>query len=233
MKNKHYVIRLGGSLISAEAGKINHDYLKSFRDFLLKRHQESGDSFVIICGGGRQCRSYQQGAKDLNPEITKTDLDWIGIFTNNLHAQVVRTIFPEALTHEKVITSLENAKGVNTPFVVVGAEAPGHSSNYDAVEIAQYLGANSIVNLSNVEHVYDSDPRINPEAKKYDKLTWKEYLEFIPADWQPGLSTPFDPVSSRRARELGLEVVFMKGDDLENFNNFLNTGEFKGSLIKD
>ena len=228
---KRSVIRLGGSLISVEAGKINHEYLQEFRDLLIRRHRENGEQFAIICGGGKQCRSYQDGALALNSHISKIDLDWIGIYTNNLHAQVIRTIFPAELAHTRIITALEEAKTVEAPFVVVGAEAPGHSSNYDAVEIARHLEAGTIINLSNIEHIYDSDPRTNPDAVKYPKVTWEQYLGFIPTDWKPGLSTPFDPVSSRRAQELGLEVVFMQGDNLDNFAHYLETGEFTGSII--
>lgn len=230
---KRSVIRLGGSLISVEAGVVNEPYLRAFRDLLVREHERTGAHFAVICGGGKLCRSYQTAARNLNPDLEQLEEDWVGIFTNNLHAQVVRAIFPKELTHAAVITDLVGAQGVDSPFVIVGAEAPGHSSNYDAVEIARYLEADSIVNLSNVEFIYDSDPRTNPEAQKYESVSWSEYLGFIPAEWVPGLSTPFDPVSSRRAQELGLEVVFMKGDDLENFERYLTTGEFTGSIIKD
>jgi uridylate kinase len=230
---KRTIIRLGGSLISTTPGQLNEDYLSGFRDSLVRRHRETGEEFVVICGGGRLSRAYQDAVKRLRPDVSRTDLDWVGIFTCNLNAQAVRALFPVEITYPSVVTHLESISTVVAPIVIVGVEEPGHSSNYDAVEIARLLEATTILNLSNIEFIYDSDPRTNPEAKKYESVTWQEYLGFVPEEWHPGLSTPFDPVSSRRAHELGLEVVFMKGDNLENFEHYLETGECTGSIIKD
>ncbi len=230
--NKRTIIRLGGSLISTEPGKLNEEYLAGFRDALVRRHHQTGESFVIICGGGRLSRSYQDATKRLRADIHQKDMDWVGIFTCNLNAQAVRVIFSPKETYPSVITRLADISSVSAPFVIVGVEEPGHSSNYDAVEIANILRAATIVNLSNIEFIYDNDPRVYPDAKKYEEVTWSEYLGFIPEEWHPGLSTPFDPVSSRRAADLGLEVLFMKGDDLDNFARYLDTGEFTGSIIK-
>lgn len=231
MESKKFVIRLGGSLISPEPGMIAVDFLRDFKDLILA-YQIEGYSFSIICGGGKTCRSYQDAAQRISPEhVTNLEMDWIGIFTNNLNAQVVRVIFPKNITHDSVIIKLEDIKKVEKPIAIIGGEAPGHSSNYDAVMIAHHTNAGSIVNLSNIEHIYDSDPRIKFDAKKYDDVTWDQYLTFIPEEWSSGMSTPFDPVSSRKAKELGLSIAFMKGDNLDNLKNYLDGRPFIGSVI--
>lgn len=233
MESKKVVIRLGGSLISPEPGMIAVDFLRDFKNVILE-YQKEGYSFSIICGGGKTCRSYQNAAQRISPDqVTNLEMDWIGIFTCNLNAQVVRSIFPKHITHEQVVTVMEDIKGIDSPIIVLGVEAPGHSSNYDAVEVADYTDSKEIVNLSNIDFIYDADPRTNPGAKKYDRVTWEQYLTFIPEEWSSGLSTPFDPPASRKAKELGLEVAFMKGDNLENLRNYLDGRPFTGSVIHD
>lgn len=109
---------------------------------------------------------------------------------------------------------------------------PGHSSNYAAVLFAQHCGAKTIINLSNIDYVYDTDPRINPQAKSYDHVTWDMYRSFIPKEWTPKLSTPFDPIASVLAQELSLQVVFMKGDSIDPIKNYLETGICIGTIIE-
>jgi uridylate kinase len=50
--------------------------------------------------------------------------------------------------------------------------------------------------------------------------------------WDPGMNTPFDPVASKKAQRMGLKVVIIKGDDLENVERFLAGKEYVGTLIE-
>lgn len=224
------VIKLGGSIVSPTKGDIDSTFLKEFRT-AIEALVSHGHKIAVITGGGKTCRSYQEAAREINPSVRKDDLDWIGIFTNNLHGQVLRASFDPAITHPTVITKIKDVQSVTAPLVIIGAEEPGHSANYPSVQVAEYTGATEIINLSNVEYIYDSDPRENPQAKRFDEVTWEQYLNFIPTEWTPGLNTPFDPVASRRAKELGLSVVFMKGHDLESLQNHLKGRPFVGSII--
>ena len=62
-KKQVYVISVGGSLI-VPTGGIDVKFLKSFREFILKRIKK-GEKFFLISGGGKTCRDYQDAAKKI------------------------------------------------------------------------------------------------------------------------------------------------------------------------
>lgn len=225
------VISLGGSMIVPE--EIDVEFLKEFKNLILS-HVATGKRFLIDTGGGRTCRKYQHAAKEI-VDASKEDLDWIGLTVNNVNAQLVRVIFGKDAC-KKVYYDL-NEKGLRDsireyPIVIGGSLEPGHSSDFDAVLAAKTLGAKKIINLSNIDHVYDSDPKINPNAKKIEKISWAEYRKIIPKEWtHSGLNTPFDPIASEAAEKEGLEVIIMNGKPINNLENYLTGDKFTGTVI--
>jgi uridylate kinase len=221
------IISLGGSMIVPDSLDIN--FLKEFKELILS-HVAQGKKFIIITGGGKTCRNYQNTANDITP-ASKEDLDWIGIATNNLNAEFLRVIFKEQ-AFNKVIIDLSKPFSLDKPIVIGGALEPGHSSDFDAVLAAKTVGAKKIVNLSNIDHVYDSDPKVNPNAKKLETISWADYRNLIPGEWtSAGLSTPFDPIASRTAEEARISVMIMNGKPIDNLARCLNGEKFSGTII--
>ena len=221
------VISLGGSLIIPD--QVDVEFLQSFRKVILDQ-VEKGRKFVIITGGGKVCRRYQNAAKELVSEVAKEDLDWIGIASLKLNAELVRVMFGD-YAHSEVIANLEEPFSSDKPIIIGSAYKPGHSTDTDAVFAAETIKADTIINLSNTDHVYEADPRTNPDAKKFEKISWSEYRSLIPEEWDPGLSTPFDPIASKRSEELGLKVIIMNGKPAQNLQNYLNNEDFLGTTI--
>lgn len=225
-KDETIIISLGGSLIIPD--QIDVEFLKSFKEIVLSQ-VEKGKKFIIVTGGGKVCRRYQDAAKTLsNPP--DDDLDWIGIASLRLNAQLVRVIF-ENNTDKRIIKNFSESFEFTKPIIVGSAYKPGHSTDWDAVLAAKTVGAKRVINLSNTDYVYDSDPKVNPEAKKIEKISWTDYRKLIPTEWNPGLSSPFDPIASEMAEELGLEVSIINGKPIENFEKCLNGESFQGTTI--
>ncbi|MDO8619837.1 MAG: UMP kinase [bacterium] len=221
------IISLGGSIVIPDA--IDTVFIKSFRELILK-HVSAGERFIITVGGGKVCRRYQEASKELGTP-SQEELDWIGIRALMLNAQLIRSIFGE-VAHGTVIIEPSELHSATTPVVIFGAKAPGHSTDFDAVEAAHETGAKRVINLSNIDYAYDKDPREFPDAKKIEKTNWKEFRNILPAEWSPGVNAPFDPVAAKRAEELGLEVAIMNGKNLLNLEHYLSGGEFKGTVIR-
>jgi uridylate kinase len=53
----------------------------------------------------------------------------------------------------------------------------------------------------------------------------------IPKEWDPGLSSPFDPVAAKEAEAIGLEVAIINGAKLEELSNYLDDKPFVGTII--
>src|SRR3989338_5737845 len=221
------IISLGGSLIIPE--ELDVDFLKDFKTLILS-HTQKGKKFVVITGGGEINRRYNKVAKEVGSP-TDEDLDWIGIAALRLNAELLRVIFSEH-AHNRVISNLGTPFSFDKNIVIGSAYEPGKSTDWDAVVAAKNLSAKKIINLSNVDYVYDSDPNTNPNAKKIEKISWTNYRKIIPKEWTSRLSSPFDPVASELAEREGMEVVIMNGKPIENLEKCLNGESFLGTIIK-
>lgn len=221
------VITVGGSLLVPD--EIDTDFINTFTE-LIQDEVSNGTSFFCIAGGGKVCRRYQGALKELSPGVDNETLDWLGIHVTRLNAQLLRMAFGE-LAHSDIILDPTEAEGIEAPVIIGAGWKPGWSTDYDAVHIAETIGADSVINLSNIPCVYSADPKVDPDAEPLESLTWDEYLDIIPSDWSPGLSTPFDTVASRLAKEHGIEVAIVDGADLDALRAYLRTKEGAGTII--
>lgn len=208
--------------------QIDVDFLNQFRDVVIKKIGE-GFSFCIIVGGGKTARRYQDAAKKAG-ELSPTDLDWLGIHATRLNAHLLRVLFNDA-AYPHVIKNPEADIDISKPVIVAAGWQPGCSTDYDAVLIAKNIVSHRLINLSNIDHVYDKDPKKYSDATKFEKMSWPEFRAIIPEHWDPGLSSPFDPVAAKEAEALGLEVAIINGSHLDRFENYLDGKPFVGTII--
>jgi uridylate kinase len=221
------ILSLGGSLIVPE--EVDTAFLKKFKKLILSQI-EKGKSFVIVTGGGMVCRKYQKAASEI-AELTPTDLDEIGIEATKLNSFLVKKIFKEQ-AYPEVATNPTKKIKTDKPVIMGSGWKPGCSTDKDAVLFAENTGAKTVINLSNVEYVYDKDPNKFSGAKKIKSLSWKQFFDIIGREWKPGMNVPFDTEAAKLAEKLSLKVVIMKGTDLNNLESFLEGRDFKGSIIK-
>ena len=207
--------------------QVDADFLRDFRNLILTEVAK-GKKFIIITGGGKLCRRYNQAAEEIK-SMTNEELDWLGIAVTRLNAEFVRLLFGSEAEGKIVLDpkSFDFAK----PVVLAGGWKPGSSTDLMAVQLAKNIGGKKVINLSNIDYVYDSDPRKNPAAKKLEKISWAEYRRVSPKDWDPGLNSPFDPIASALAEKEGMEVVIMNCKPINNLESYLNGKKFKGTVI--
>lgn len=224
-----YVISVGGSLIVP--GEIDQDFLAAFKMFIIKRI-EKGDRFILITGGGKTARKYQEAASHVSG-IDNEEKDWLGIHSTRLNAHLLKTIFKLYANPLVVKDYEEDILKLNfKEKILVGAGwKPGWSTDYCAVLLAKQFKADSVINLSNIEYVYSEDPRVNSEAKKYEKISWKDFREIVGSVWDPGMSAPFDPIASKEAEKINLKVAIMNGKNLSNLQDYMDKKKFKGTII--
>src|SRR3989338_1252030 len=215
------VISLGGSLIVPQ--EIDVSFLKSFVH-LVHAHTKKGYHVVIICGGGYTCRWYQHAAKKLGCTHS-SDLDWIGIRATHLNAELIRSLFKEAYDH--VITNPTEKIKTDKKIIIGCGWKPGFSSDMDSVQIANNLCITHIINLTNVDYVYDKDPRKYPDAQPKKTLTWKELQHIVGNKWTPGANFPFDPKATAYAAKTKKRLYIVKGN-ITNLKNILEGKKVTG-----
>lgn len=228
-KNKNeapIVISVGGSLIVPEY--IDPVFITKFKGVIVSEVAK-GKKFIIICGGGKTARNYQK-AGALITKLRSEELDWIGIHATRLNAQLIKTIF-HPLTEAVVVHDPNEKITFKKKILIASGWKPGRSTDYCAVLLAKRFKAKKLVNLSNINYVYDKDPKKYFDARPLLNVSWKDFRNLIPKKWDPGLSSPFDPVASREAQKQNIEVAIINGENLHELDNFINNKPFDGTLI--
>jgi uridylate kinase len=229
---KKIVFSVGGSLIYPEGG-VDIEFLKKLNSFIRAELAEDPNrQFFLVVGGGRISRQYRDaGSEIVGHELTSDDLDWIGIHATKLNAHLVRTVFRD-IAHPFVIKHYEIIRKVDEPVVVAAGWKPGWSTDFCATMICEDYNVPTVINLTNIPQVYTSDPRTDKNATPIEKITWSKFRELVGDKWDPGMNVPFDPVASKKAQELGLKVIILKGDDFKNIKNAVEGKPFHGTTIE-
>ncbi len=222
---KTIIMSLGGSVIVPD--KIDIKFLKSFKK-IVEKFVKKGYKFVIYCGGGKIARDYQKAASKF--KVSNRDLDWIGIHATVLNANFVRILFGN-IAEDFIVTNPTSKIKFNKKILIAAGWKPGWSTDYDAVLLAKNLKINTMINMSNIDYVYDKDPKKNRNAKKIKNINWKGFRKITGNKWKAGLNMPFGPVAAKKAEKLRLKVIVI-GKNLRNFESLLNDKKFDGTVIE-
>lgn len=214
------VISIGGSLLTKE---LTAENFKKYVDVVVKLWRR-GHKVVVVCGGGKVCREYRDVGKELGADWRL--LDWVGIVATHLNASAFvagllgRNEFGGKVYWVKMQPEKDAVKEVKKHFgkyIVVGAGyEPGHSTDYNSAIFAEAVGADLLINATNIDGVYTADPKKDPAAKKLKKLTHKEFEKIIMQNPQtPGEYRLFDLPATKVIKKMKLKTVFIDGNDPE------------------
>jgi len=210
-------------------GQIDVKFLKDFRAFIISQIK-AGGRFIISPGGGKTCRNYQAALKN-SAYPSANDLDLIGLYTNNYHAKLLRLIF-KGFSEATVADDPNKKFPFNKPILIgSGGWKPGRSSDDFSVRLAKIYKADTIINLSNIDFVYDKDPKKFKSAQKITKISWRDFLAMIGSKWIPGKNVPFDPTAAKFAQKYKQKVIIANGKDFKNLKNILDGKSFRGTTI--
>lgn len=223
------ILSIGGSLIVPN-GNIDHTFLKKLNTF-IRDQVKKGRRFFLVAGGGMTARHYRDAGKAVIGNVTNEDLDWLGVHATHLNGHLLRTIFKD-IAHPRVVQDYDTKlRDWKESVVIAAGWKPGWSSDYCAVLLARDYGASLMLNLSNIESVYNKDPNKYKDAQKIDKMTWEEMQVLVGTEWVPGSNLPFDPIASKLAKDLDLTVIVCNGQNFQNTANILDGESFKGTVI--
>ena len=224
------VISVGGSIVVPDG--VDVEFVSGFVSSLRTRLERRPEAkLALVIGGGSTARAYQRSAKKLASNVDADTLDEIGIAATRLNAQVIRAAFG-SLCKDPVFTDPTRVRSIAGRVLVGGGWKPGFSTDNVTVHLAEALGADTLVNLSNIRQIYTADPKTDPDATPLDTVSWDELRRIVGDEWVPGANTPFDPVATRRAAELGMTVIAADGRDLANLEALLDGRAFVGTTIR-
>ncbi|MDD5043420.1 MAG: UMP kinase [Patescibacteria group bacterium] len=228
MPSKKVVISLGGSLVYTKSG-IDDNFLRKFRNFIVAQTKRNV-KFIIVVGGGVLARNYQEVVRKIKT-ASDVDLDWAGIMATRANASLVKIALGN-LCEDQIAINLNGTIKWSKKVLVAAGWKPGWSTDYDAVYLADKFKIKTVVNLSNVDFIYDKNPLKYKTARPQKELSWREYLKIVGNKWVPGSNLPFDPIASQLGKKKKIRAVFLNGRNFVNLERCLGGKSFKGSVIK-
>ena len=204
-------ISLGGSLLTRE------DTPETYQRYaqVLSKLKERGHTLIVVCGGGKPAREWIKIAKELGADSYTQDR--LGIHATHLNALLlIAALGDEAHPHIHRRGS-EIKRNLGDRILVGGGHLPGSSTDFRAVLFAEAASADLIINATDVDGVYDKNPSKHPDAVKLDRITFPQLEGIILENTEqaPGEYGLFDLKAVRRAKKLGIPLVFIDGSDPE------------------
>jgi uridylate kinase len=225
----HVVLSVGGSSVIPDL-KPDLGFVKSLAGIIKK----SKNKFGILTGGGSVARLYAKAARTLG--ASEYEADNIAIVSTKQNAQlVIAGLSAEGVdVYRKVVDDFEEAKGITNKAVVMGGTIPGITTDTDAVLLAESMGAKRLVNISNVDAIYDSDPKKNPKARKFAKMTYDELVALAAGSdkRKAGTNFVFDLLACKLISRSGIETHFVTGKSLKDMENAIEGKKHGGTVVK-
>ena len=223
MKGK-WVIKVGGSLLFNENKELNLKKIKEFCDIF--ENTLGSDTVVIICGGGIIAREYINVVRSIDEN--EAVCDSFGIELSRINAKLIISFLKEK-AYPLVPKSIEELSHaiLFKKIIAMGGLQPGQSTTSVAVEVAEFINVDQLVILTDVEGIYNKDPKKYENARLITKLSYKELQALIlstSGDKQAaaGEYRIFDAVSLQLLKRSKIEAHIMSGIDLDQFRKFWN-----------
>jgi uridylate kinase len=221
------VVKVGG-LVFSDGPRA--ETISSYARVLARLHDE-GHRLVVVAGGGEEARRYIKAARELGASEYACDI--LGIEVSRLNARLLMAALRDYAypTPPETISELEIAFQ-NGRIIVTGGIEPGQSTNAVAALAAEAIVADLLVNATDVEGVYTSDPRKDPTAKKLDEIDTEQLLRLvISGEMGAGGYELFDPVAIKIVERSRIPTRIIDGRFPENIEKAVR-GESIGTLLK-
>ncbi|MBR4800087.1 MAG: UMP kinase [Clostridia bacterium] len=186
VKYRRVVIKLSGEALAGENGTgIDPKKLEKVCHQIVEVSNLGVDVGIVI-GGGNFWRGRQADSK-----MNRSTADQIGMLATIMNALAIQDTLEQMGAPVRVQTALTITK-VAEPYILrkavrhlekgrivifaCGTGNPFFSTDTGAALRACEIDADALLLAKNVDGVYDSDPKLNPNAKKFDKLSYMEVI---------------------------------------------------------
>jgi uridylate kinase len=183
---KRIILKLSGEVLAGAEEVIDAALTEKIALEVAEIHQ-LGVQIAIVIGGGNIWR----GITSANRGMDRSTADYMGMMATIINGMALQEALEKAGVQTRVQTALE-VKNVAEPFIrrrairhlekgrvvifVAGTGNPFFSTDTAAALRASEMNAEILLKATKVDGVYDSDPRKNPKAKRYERISYSEAL---------------------------------------------------------
>ena len=185
-KYNRVLLKLSGESLAGDEKKgINFDIVETFCKS-IKKCVDAGVQVGIVIGGGNFWRGRTSDA------IDRPKADQIGMLATVMNCIYVSEIFRNAGMKTQILTPFECGNMTKlfskdrankyfehgmVVFFAGGIGQPYFSTDTTITLMAIEMDADCILLAKSIDGVYDSDPKVNPNAKKYDEISIQEVID--------------------------------------------------------
>ena len=185
-KYKRAIIKLSGEALAGEKGFGIDETIVAYVVNQIKKVFEQGTEIGIIIGGG----NFWRGRQALNME--RSAADHMGMLATVMNSLAMQDALEAAGVPCRVQTALTITR-IAEPYILrkalrhfekgrvvifaCGTGNPFFSTDTGAALRAAEINADVLMLAKNIDGVYDSDPKKNPNAKKYDELSYMKVVQ--------------------------------------------------------
>ncbi len=185
---KRIVLKLSGEALREAGGRdnISPPVVKAIAERIREIHA-LGVQVAVVIGGGNIWRGLTAAGRGMD----RTTADYMGMLATVINGMALQSALEELNVPTRVQTAIE-MKNVAEPFIlgrairhlelgrvvifVAGTGNPYFSTDTTAALRASEIRADVIVKATKVDGVYDRDPNTDPQAKRYDRVSYTEAL---------------------------------------------------------
>ena len=234
-KYKRVLLKASGEALAGDAGRgLDFDVIDSVCD-AIARCNKAGIEIGVVVGGG----NFWRGLKDGKGMRERTRADHMGMLATTINCLALADILEQKGVDVRVQTAIE-MRAMAEPYirsrairhlekgrVVIfgcGTGNPFFSTDTAAVLRAAEIDADVILLAKNVDGVYSADPNLDPNAVKYDTITYDDILA-------QHLQV-MDSTATSLSMDNKIPVVLFALKDPENILRVAR-GEKIGTIVKD
>ena len=234
-KYKRVLLKVSGEALAGDAGRgLDFDVIDSVCD-AIARCNKAGIEIGVVVGGG----NFWRGLKDGKGMRERTRADHMGMLATTINCLALADILEQKGVDVRVQTAIE-MRAMAEPYirsrailhlekgrVVIfgcGTGNPFFSTDTAAVLRAAEIDADVILLAKNVDGVYSADPNLDPNAVKYDTITYDDILA-------QHLQV-MDSTATSLSMDNKIPVVLFALKDPENILRVAR-GEKIGTIVKD
>ena len=235
-KFKRIVLKLSGEALAGDQGfGINPQVVEPLAQEIAALSKESGIEIAIVVGGGNIWRGLSGSAKGMD----RASADYMGMIATVMNAIALQDALENAGVATRVQTAIEMQE-VAEPYIrrrairhlekgrivifAAGTGNPYFSTDTTAALRAAEIEADAILMAKKfADGVYDSDPKTNPNAEKFDELT---YMDVISKELKV-----MDATSTTLCKDNNIPIVVFSMDIPGNITRAAK-GEAIGTIVK-
>jgi uridylate kinase len=231
---KRVILKLSGEALREPGShdNISPEIVEDIATQIRSAHQ-AGVEIAIVVGGG----NFWRGVSASNRGMERATADYMGMLATVMNSLALQSMLEGLEVQTRVQTAIE-MKNVAEPFIrrvamrhlergrvvifAAGTGNPFFSTDTTAALRASEVGADAVLKATKVDGVYDSDPMTNPDAKRFDRITFTEAIT-------RGLNV-MDATAFTLCRDNHKPIVVFDMTEPDNIHKAL-TGEPVGTLV--